>query len=229
MHFFVVALVSVAVVTILIKVVLLIVYTIDEALFEFGYFAENFFEIASLKTVCRHDDKVNLMLTQDFEQLVAILLVVLLLFNLTRATLLLEASLASLAWRTLRLLELSRWHQVIELFGVHKLTFLVDNGDHRLEVLVVEWIKDRTHDTESLALLNELVLNQMNVLHNVRSSSVIRLWLEAISSNLEVTHLNETRILFFALVDDEGLSVLSQLFLNLINDAVYKASLVLCL
>jgi hypothetical protein len=113
-----------------------------------GKVAELTLETPGLEAVGRDNDQVDVMLLEDVLQLAATAIVVLLLLDLAWAPLL-WLTVEALAW-----LELPWRQQVEKFFRIDELTELVDDGDHGLEVLVVERVQDRAHDAGALSLLD---------------------------------------------------------------------------
>ena len=148
-----------------------------------------------------------MVLSEHILQLAAASIVVLSLLDLARFLRLELLHTLARLWQP-------RWKQVEKLFRVDELTLLVDNGNHRLEVSVVERVQDGAHDAQTLALLNEL---------RVVSDSLVDSLLLSVFK-FEVAHLDKLAVVGLALTDDVSLGVLLHLVLQFVENRRNKVA-----
>lgn len=165
------------------------------------------FEFSRLQAVRADNNKINFMLAEDFLEL-SYCFIVLCLFTI----ILVLTHLLTLLIRPL--LSCPRRNQMQEVLMTLEVAVLVHDGHRGHVITIIDWMKNRAHDCNPLALRDDLIIDL------VRSLLVALIWI--IITNCEVACLDHVSVLFTALLDHVVLGFFLQFFFNFVNDTLYK-------
>lgn len=184
-----------------------IIHVVFRINFIFSKHSKILFEFSGFQAISANNDQINFVFSKDFFELLNCIIMLFLFAIIMTLSLLLSLTIISR-------FASSRCNQMQKFFVTTQITKLVNNSHSGHIISIVYWMKNCTHNCNSLSLRNDIIIHNLCFFLIALVSTVI--------SDCEIAHLNHILVFFSRLLDHIILSIFFQFFLNFINNTLNK-------